>query len=155
MDIYKLLDEIEDLVDNSSTIPLSGKVMIDKRELLELIKEVKIKLPDEFKQAEWIKDERQRILSEAQNDADNMIKDVQVHIEDMIDHHEIITEAEKRAEEILERATISAKEVRIGAREYADSILGGVEEDLRKSNARVDETISLLQLNREELNDEN
>lgn len=155
MDIFKLLDEVEDLVENSSNLPLSSKSMIDKRELMELINELRIKLPDELKQAEWIKDERQRILYDAQNEADNMIKEVQVHIEDMINSHEVITEAEKRAEEILERAKISAKEVRIGAREYADSLLGGVENHLKQIGARVNETVSLLELNRQELNENN
>lgn len=155
MEIFKLLDEVEDLVDSSSNLPLSSKSMIDKRELMELINELRIKLPEELKQAEWIKDERQRILYEAQKDADNMIKEVQSHIEDMINSHEIITEAEKRAEEILERAKISAKEVRIGAREYADDLLGGVEDYLKQVSSRVSETVSLLESNRQELNDNN
>ena len=40
--------------------------MIDKEEVLEIIKEIRIKLPDEIKQAAWIKEERQRILAQAQ-----------------------------------------------------------------------------------------
>lgn len=155
MDIYKLLAEVEDIINTSSTIPLSGKVMIDKRELSELIEEIKLKLPDELKQAEWIKDERQRILYEAQTDADNMIKEVQVHIEDMIDNHEIIAEAEKRAEEILERARMSAKEVRLGAHEYAGNILVGVEESLKRVMDRVSETVSSVETDRAELSEEN
>ena len=155
MDIYKLLDEMEDLIDSSSTIPLSGKAMIDKRELSELIQEIRLKLPDELKQAEWIKDERQRILYEAQTDADNMIKEVQVHIEDMIDEHEIIAEAEKRAEEILERARMSAKEVRLGAHEYAGNILINVEESLKQIVSRVSETVSSVEEDRAELSKEN
>lgn len=155
MDIYKLLDELDELVSESSKVPLSGKAMIDKRELLELIDEIRIKLPDELKQAEWIKEERQRILAEAQTEADTMVKEVQVHIEDMVDHHEIVTEAEKRGEEILKRAQISAKEVRIGAREYADDIIGNVEENLRQLGLRLEETIEVVSNNRKELNDEN
>ena len=154
MDVFKLLDEMDELVSSSSKVPLSGKSMIDKRELLELVDEIRIKLPDELKQAEWIKEERQRILTEAQSDADTMVKEVQVHIESMVDHHEIVTEAEKRGEEILERAQISAKEVRSGAREYADNILASVVENLKEIGIRVDDTVELLETNREELNDD-
>ena len=154
MDVFKLLDEMDELVSSSSKVPLSGKSMIDKRELLELVDEIRIKLPDELKQAEWIKEERQRILTEAQSDADTMVKEVQVHIESMVDHHEIVTEAEKRGEEILEREQISAKEVRSGAREYADNILASVVENLKEIGIRVDDTVELLETNREELNDD-
>lgn len=155
MEIFKLLDEIDTLVSESSKVPLSGKAMVDKRELLELIDEIRIKLPEELKQAEWIKEERQRILAEAQTDADTMVKEVQVHIESMVDQHEIVTEAEKRGEEILKRAQMSAKEVRIGAREYADNILSGVEENLKQIGERVNNTIEMLEVNRDELNDNN
>lgn len=154
MDIFKLLDEVDELVHSSSKVPLSGKAMIDRGELLDLIDEIRIKLPDELKQAEWIKEERQRILSEAQTEADTMLKEVQVHIEGMIDQHEIVTEAEKRGTEILSRAQMSAKEVRIGAREYADNILSSVVQNLKHIGSKVNETIEQLEGNREELNDE-
>ena len=154
MDIYKLLDELDELVSESSKVPLSGKAMIDKRELLELIDEIRIKLPDELKQAEWIKEERQRILAEAQTEADTMVKEVQTHIEEMVDHHEIVTEAEKRGEEILKRAQMSAKEVRLGAREYADDIIGNVEDNLKQLGFRLEETIEVVSNNRKELSSE-
>ena len=48
---------------------LFGKALIDREELLEIIKEIRIQLPDEVKQAQWIKEERQRILVEAQKEA--------------------------------------------------------------------------------------
>ncbi len=154
MDIYKLLEELDEIVSESSTIPLSGKAMVDKRELLDLIDEIKTKLPDELKQAEWIKEERQRILTEAQTDADTMVKEVQAHIESMVDQHEIAAEAEKRAEEILERAQLSAKELRAGAREYADNILGSVGDNLKQVEFRIADTIDLLEGNRQELTQE-
>ena len=66
MDILMLIDEIEDIIEAGTTVPFSGKVMIDKEEVLEIIKEIRIKLPDEIKQAAWIKEERQRILAQAQ-----------------------------------------------------------------------------------------
>lgn len=144
MDILKLLDEMEDILEDSSTIPLSGKSIVDKKELLEIIKEIRIKLPDEIKQAEWIKEERQRILAEAQNEADTIVKEAKIHIEEMIEQNEITKKAKERSEEIIARAKNNAKEVRIGAREYADELLKNVE-DVMKS------IIETIEKNRNEL----
>ncbi len=155
MDIFKLLDELDELVESSTKIPLSGKIMIDKDELMSLIEEMRIAVPEELKQAEWIKEEKQRIISEAQVDADKMLKDVQIHIENMVDNHEIVSEAEKRAEEILNRAQISAREVRSGAREYADDIISNVEESLKDISSRMLNTVEHLEKNRTELNQSN
>lgn len=130
MDVLRLLDEIEDILEESSTIPFAGKLLVDKEDILDVIKEIRIKLPDEIKQAEWIKEERQRILAEAQNEADTMIEEVKVHMEEMIDEEEITKKAKERAEEIIGKAQVNAKEIRLGAREYADELLKEVQEKL-------------------------
>ena len=66
MEIFTLLETLEDILERSKSIPFSGKGIVDKEELLEIIKEIRLKLPDELKQAKWIKEERQRIIEEAQ-----------------------------------------------------------------------------------------
>lgn len=144
MDILKLLDEMEDILEESSTIPLSGKSLVDKKELLEIIKEIRIKLPDEIKQAEWIKEERQRILAEAQSEADTIVQEAKIHIEEMIEKDEITKKAKERSEEIITKAKSNAKDVRIGAREYADELLKNAQEVMTS-------IIQTLEENRNEL----
>ena len=70
MEIFTLLETLEDMLDRSKSVPFSDKCIVDKEEILEIIKEIRLKLPDELKQAKWVKEERQRILVEAQNEAE-------------------------------------------------------------------------------------
>lgn len=144
MDVLKLLDEIEDIVEAGSGVPFSQKVMVDKFEILDMVNEIRIKLPDEIKQASWIKDERQRILADAQEDADNILKDANYKLEEIIDEHEVTKMAEQRAEEILNKAKSNAKDIRLGSMEYADGLLEDTQENLKQ-------VITLLNDNRKEL----
>ncbi len=144
MDVLKLIDLIEEVIDDGSMIPFSSKVCVDKDEMLEITKEIRLKLPDEIKQAEWIKEERQRILAEAHNEAETITNEAKVHIEEMIEQDEITREAKIRAEEIINNAKKNAKEIRIGAREYADQLLKEVQNNLKIMIETLDE-------NREEL----
>jgi len=144
MDVLKLLDEVEDIIEGSSTIPFAGKILVDKGEILDILKEIRIKLPDEIKQAEWIKEERQRILAEAHNEAGTIVEEAKSHIEEMVEQDEITRKAQERAEEILTKAQNHAKDIRIGAREYADDLLKNTEENLKT-------TIETLHKNRAEL----
>lgn len=144
MDVLKLIDEIEDIVEAGSGLPFSNKVMVDQAEILEIVKEIRIKLPDEIKQAAWIKDERQRILAEAQKDADTLMKDAEFRLEELIDQNEITKKANTIAEELIAKAQTNAKEIRLGAIEYADSLLLEAQESLK-------EMIHLLNDNRKEL----
>ena len=66
MEIFTLLETLEDILENGKSLPFTSKTLVDKEELLDIIKEIRIKLPDELKQAKWVKEERQRILVEAQ-----------------------------------------------------------------------------------------
>lgn len=128
----------------STNMPFTGKCLVDKEEILEIIKEIRLKLPDDIKQAKWVKEERQRILLEAQKEANNIIKDAENRISSLIDEHEITKKAYEQANEIITNAQKNAREIRLGTREYADSILNKVEEILK-------DTLDVVQMNREEL----
>lgn len=144
MDVLNLIDEVEDIVEAGTSVPFSSRVMVDRGELLEIIKEIRIKLPDEIKQAAWIKDERQRILAEAQKDADTIINEANYKLKELVEDEEIIKIANSRSEEIITRAQNNAKEIRLGALEYADNLLLETQENLK-------ELIQLLNENRKEL----
>lgn len=144
MEILAILETLEDVIEKSVNVPVLGKCLVDKEEILEIIKEIRLKLPDDIKQAKWVKEERQRILLEAQKEANNIVKDAENKIASLIDEHEITKKAYEQANEIIANAQKNAREIRLGTREYADSILNKVEEILK-------DTIEVIRTNREEL----
>lgn len=144
MEILSILETLEDLVEKSVSVPFSGKCLVDKEEILEIVKELRLKLPDDIKQAKWVKEERQRILLDAQKEAANMVKDAESKIASMVDEHEITQKAYEQANEIVAAAQKNAREIRLGTKEYADNILNRVEEILT-------DTIEVIRTNREEL----
>ena len=55
MEIFTLLETLEDILERSKGVPFSTKCVVDKDEVLEIIKEVRLKLPDELKQEKHMK----------------------------------------------------------------------------------------------------
>lgn len=144
MEIFTLLENLEELMESGQKVPFSTKVMVDIEEFREVMEEIKLKLPDELKQAKWVKEERQRIMSDAEKEANNLLKEAEGEIINMVDEHVITQQALAQKEEIIENANKISKEISIGTREYADSLLAKVEDVLR-------ETIDLIHNNRKEL----
>lgn len=144
MEIFTLLENLEELLEAGAKVPFSSKVMVDIEELREVLEDIRLKLPDELKQAKWVKEERQRIISDAQKEAEDMIKDAQNKIVNMVDDNVITKQALAQKEEIIENANRVSKEISVGTRDYADAILGKVEEVLR-------ETLEVVHNNRSEL----
>ena len=144
MEIFTLLETIEDILEKSKGVPFSNKVLVDKEEILEQISELRLKLPEELKQAKWIKEERQRILVEAQKEADDIVKEAENRIISMIDEHEITKKAYEKKAEIIETANEMSREISKGTKDYADNVLNGIEVALQ-------EALKIIQNNRNEL----
>ena len=144
MEIFTLMETLEDILDKSRTLPFSNKCVVNKEDILDIIKEIRIKLPDELKQAKWIKEERQRILVEAQNEADGIIKEAENRIISMIDEHEITKKAYEKKVEIIETANEMSREIKSGTEQYADNILAGIE-------VALEDALKVIKNNRKEL----
>jgi cell division septum initiation protein DivIVA len=91
VEILKILDTLEDIVSNSTSVPLSGKCLIDRDEVLDYILELKERVPDDIKQAKWVKEERERILNEAKAQAQKMLSEAEGKVQALINEHEITT----------------------------------------------------------------
>ena len=130
MEILELIEVLEDKIDQSMTIPFWGKGIVDKDELLDMLQEIRVKFPDEMKQAKWVKEERQRIIADAQKEASAIIQGAEDKIVALINEHEITKQAYEQANQIIEKAQGNSHEIRVGANQYADDLLHRVEEDL-------------------------
>lgn len=144
MDILNLLERIEDIIEEASKFPLSNKVMIDKEEILEVINEVRLKLPDEINRASWVAKERQRILNEAQVEADELIEKVQDQQRYLIEDNEITKQAQKYANQIIQDAERKANDMKMGAYKYSDEILSKLQEKIREINNIIENNREVL-----------
>ena len=126
MEILQIIDEIEDVIDKGFN--LFGYSMVNKENLMSLIDEVRLKLPDELKQAKWVKDERQRILSEAEKEAEEIINSTKEKALRMVDEHEIAQAAREKAQGIVEQAKADEASMMENALSYADSLLRRAED---------------------------
>lgn len=144
MDILNLLERIEDIVEDASKFPLSSKVMIDKEEILEVINEIRLKLPDEINRASWVAKERQRILNEAQGEADELILKVQAQQKQLIEESEIMRLAQKQANQLLQDAEVKANQMKSGAYDYSDEILSKLQDRIREINNIIEDNREVL-----------
>ena len=139
MDIMEIINLMEESIDKASTVPLSGKILIDKEEMLDFIQEMRLSYPDEVKEAKWVKEERQKILNEAEGRADSMLKTAESKMIQMVDESEIVRQAQEKADRLLEEATDQANKLRTDSDQYADDVLGDVERRLEMLLKKVND----------------
>ncbi len=144
MEVLELIDMLEDVVDKAVGIPLVGKAILDRDELLDLIEEIRINLPDDLKQAKWVKDERQRILDDANKEAASIIKLAEEKMASLIDDHEITQRAYAQANEIVTGAQNNARDIRTSTKQYVDDHMANLE-------AKLEKMLNTVRENRNEL----
>lgn len=137
--IEQIIEEIEEYVESCKYQPLSTtKIVVNKEELEELLRELRLKTPDEIKRYQKIISNKDAILADAQTKADNIIEDTKRQVQEMVKEsevmqqayaqaNEIVTQATAQAQEIIDNATRDANEIRIGAIQYTDDLLANAE----------------------------
>ena len=124
--IEQIIEEIEEYIDSCKFQPLStSKIIVNKDQLDELLRELRMKAPDEIKRYQKIIANKDAILADAQAKADNMIQEAQIHTNAQA--NEIVTAATEQAQQILDSATSDANDIRIGAVQYTDELLANAE----------------------------
>ena len=137
--IEQLIDEIEEYIDGCKYQPLSNsKIIVNKEEIDELLRELRMKTPDEIKRYQKIISNKEAILNDARIKAEALIKDATVQTNELINEHEIMQQAYAQANEVVKMATMQAQEIldnatteannmRMAAMQYTDDILANVE----------------------------
>ena len=143
--IEQIIEEIEEFVDSCKFQPLSTtKIIVNKEEIEELLRELRLKTPDEIKRYQKIISNKDAILDDAQAKADNLIAEAQAKAQELVTQHEImqkayaqanetINAANKQAQEILDSATQDANAIRLSAISYTDEMMAGIADVLNQS----------------------
>ena len=102
--IEQLIDEIEEYIDSCKYQPLSNsKIIVNKEELEELLRELRMKTPDEIKRYQKIINNKEAILNDAREKAEALINEATVHTSELINEHEIMQQAYAHADQVVEQ----------------------------------------------------
>ena len=137
--IEQIIEEIEEYIDSCNYSPLSKKnIVVNKEELEELLRELRMKTPDEIKRYQKMLANKDAILADAQSKADAIVNHANLQLTEMISEQEIMKQAYAQANAVVEAATVlaqeilnsaaaDANEIRMGAMQYTDSMLANMQ----------------------------
>ena len=131
MKVDDLILQLQDLINDSKTVPLSGgKVMVSSDEVYDIIEQIQDAMPAEVRQAKNIVADRKQILAEANRESENIIRAAEERKKVMLNQSELVREAQAKAKEIVDDAKAKSAEIRKAANVYVDGIMKRTEESL-------------------------
>jgi F0F1-type ATP synthase membrane subunit b/b' len=137
MDILQLIDRLEELFNESKTIPLTRNVMVDEDRMLDIIDQMRIAIPEEVKKAQQLLGQRDRVLAQAQEEANRTLEIARQKADQLVSKDMVVVEAQRRAEQILAQARSDAEGIRVDADDYVVNSLRQLEAELDRNLNQV------------------
>ena len=141
MDILQLIDRLEELFNESKSIPLTRNVMVDEDRMLDIIDQMRIAIPEEVKKAQQLLGQRDRVLAQAQEEANRTLEIARQKADQIVGKDMVMQEAHRRAEQILAQARAEADTIRADADDYVIDSLTQLQAELERITNQVDNGI--------------
>jgi cell division septum initiation protein DivIVA len=132
MDLAGRLTQLEQIVRDAKSMPLSSSVLISRDEVLEMLHEMQESLPEEIKQARWVVRDREELLAKARAEGDRLIEQAREDQRRMAMKDAVAKRAEEEAAKLLQEADDTTTDMRREAEDYVDGKLAQFEIALRK-----------------------
>ena len=143
--IEQAIDELESYIDCCKPAFMSNdKIIVNKETVDELIRELRMKTPDEIKRYQKIISNKEAILNDARERAEALVRDANIKTNELINEHEIMQQAyahanevvkmaQQQAQEILDTATTESNNIKLAAAQYMDDMLNGLDDVISDS----------------------
>lgn len=148
------LDALEELIINSTHVPLTELIIIDRVVFLHQLNQIKEHLPEDLATAITIANCKQQIIAEAENYATSVVKSAQAQANQILQDSSILRQAEldgakmrlkteqeceqlkqvtlDKMRELHQNAIAESQAIQKGADDYADQVLSDIEQRMQQ-----------------------
>jgi hypothetical protein len=152
MDILQLIDRLEELFNESKSIPLTRNVMVDEDRMLDIIDQMRIAIPEEVKKAQQLLGQRDRVLAQAQEEANRTLEIARQKADQLTSKEMVMQEAQRRSDQLLVQARGEAENVRSQADDYVMNSLTQLQTELERITNQVINGIRVVEDEQERRN---
>lgn len=145
MDVLYLLDQLEEVLGAGSRVPLTSRTLVDEPEILDIIDQIRLSIPEEIKAAKRLTEERDEVLSAARVEAERIMQEADTQAAERVGEHHLVRSAEARAADIQDRALEQAAQIRREADAYAHRVLLKLREQIAQVSGTVDRGLGELE----------
>ena len=140
-DVQRLLDMLYNTIDEAKGVAFSTeKCMINRDEALDLLDEIRGKLPLELKKAQELLRARDEFVANAKKEVERMLRQAELDAKTIVSESETLQQARQKASEITRRAEDRSKELYRVANSYTEDALRRTEEAIQAALDEVRES---------------
>jgi cell division septum initiation protein DivIVA len=148
MDILHLVDRLEELFNESRSVPFTHSVIVDEDRMLDIIDQMRVSIPEEIKKAQQLLAQRDRILAQSQEEANRTLQLAREKSEQLVEKDGIVQAAHARSEQIIAQGRAEAEKQKRDADDYVLDTLENLEAEMERILGQVRNGVRALQSER-------
>jgi hypothetical protein len=137
VDVHDKLDELTAVVENARSMPMSASCVVNRVEVLGLLEELRELLPEEFRHASMLLEDREAVVDEGRREAARLVEQALVEQGRLVSESEVLARAAREAQQVLADAAEEARAMRGEVDDYVDTKLATFEITLEKTMTAV------------------
>src|SRR5579885_853854 len=141
VDILYLVDRLENLIAGSRRMPLVNQIIVKETDILNIVDQLRTTIPDEIKQARRIIQDKERILAQAQAEANALLARAREESEQAVNREGLLKAAEARSHEMVRRAEEEAEQLKNEADGYVIETLRALRDHLTSIETDIGRSI--------------
>lgn len=141
MDILYLVDRLENLIAGSRRMPLVNQIIIKESDILNIVDQLRTTIPDEIKQARRIIQDKERILAQAQADANALLARARDESEQAVNREGLLKAAQARSQELLRQTEVETELLKNEADNYVVETLRALRDHLNSIETNIGRSI--------------
>ena len=140
-DVLRLLDMLYGIIDEAKSVTFSSeKCVINREEVLDLLDEIRGKLPLELKKSRELIAARNDYVAGAKKEAEKIIRQAELDARTIVSESEILQQARQKSSEILHRAEERTKDLYQVANTYTEDALKRTEEAIQAALQEIQQS---------------
>ena len=134
MESLQIIEQILNEIAEARSVPLSRDgALVNRQEMINLLNELKKKLPEDILQANHLLDNKEAVIEEGRMAGQVLIEQARAEANRLISQTEIVQSATQRAQDILQQVDQELNSMRNETDEYIDARLANFEITLNRT----------------------
>ena len=140
----QLIDQLEERLRQGRQVPFTTQRVIDANEFSEMLERLRITVPSSVMESERMLRERDRILNDAETEAQQLIQHAKQRARELISENSIITLSRDEGERIMQQSELAARRRTDEADAYAARVLEELSAKLQTITKQVDNGLQIM-----------
>lgn len=137
-ELEELVNSLYETIQDAKSVPLSAeKCVIERERVLDILDDIRVKMPSDIKMAKDIVDKRNDIIAAGKKEAADLRAKAEEYVRKTVSESAVVAQANAQANEIVADAENQAAQLRLSVQQYCETRLSDLEASMSQALSEI------------------